>query len=98
MRDRPPPDLDAALRLADLASHHSAKVADIALLFETAAKDRAALSKQASAGKAKHAAASLLYVATRNSWESDRLAAEARFLASLAKSVSTGTRKKSKIA
>ena len=96
LKDPPPTDLDALLRLADLATHHGAKVTAIASLLTRSAKDRALLSKRASAGKVKEGAPSLLYLATRNGWDSGRLAAEAKFLLSLAKSVSIGARKKSK--
>jgi DNA-binding PadR family transcriptional regulator len=94
LKDPPPSDLDAVLRLADLANHYQADAADIASLFERAAKDRVLLSKRASAGKDKNGLASLLYVVTRNDWEAGRLAAEAKFLFSLAKSVSAVRRKK----
>jgi DNA-binding PadR family transcriptional regulator len=87
LKDRPPGDLDAVLRLADLAQHYGAKVADIASLFERAAKDREALAKQVSVGRGKSGVVPLLYVATRNDWDACRLAAENRFLTRLAKSV-----------
>ena len=96
LKASPPADVDAVLRLADLASHHNAKVADIASLFERAARDRALLSKRASAGKVKKGVSSLLYLASKNDWDSNRLAAEAKFLLSLAKSVLGVARKKSK--
>ena len=92
----PPTDLDALLRLADLASHYGTTATAIASLLRRSAKDRALLSKRASAGKVKEGAPSLLYLATRNGWDSGRLAAEARFLTALAKSVSALPRKKSK--
>lgn len=92
----PPTDLDALLRLADLASHYGAKTTDIASLFERAATDRAVLSRRAAAAKNKDGVPSLLYVDTRNAWDSGRLVAEARFLAGLAKSMSGLPRKKSK--
>src|ERR1017187_4663427 len=79
LKNPPPTDLDAVLRLADLASHHNAKLADIASLFERAARDRALSSKRASAGKVKEGVPSLLYPATKSGWDSGRLAAEARF-------------------
>jgi DNA-binding PadR family transcriptional regulator len=87
LKDRPPSDLDAVLRLADLAQHYGAKVADIASLFQRAARDRKVSSKQASSGRGKSGVAPLLYVATKNDWDACRLAAEARFLVGLAKSV-----------
>ena len=87
LKASPPADVDAVLRLADLASHHNAKVADIASLFERAARDRALLSKRASAGKVKKGVSSLLYLANKNDWDSNRLVAEAKFLAGLAKSL-----------
>jgi DNA-binding PadR family transcriptional regulator len=90
LKDPPPTDLDAILRLADLASHYRAKAVEITSLFERAARERAVLSKRASAGKAKGGVSSLLYVVTRNGWDSGRLAAEAKFLAGLAKSVMPG--------
>lgn len=96
LKDRPPTDLDAVLRLADMASHYGAKVTDITSLIERGAMDRALLSKRASAGKVKEGTPSMLYLATRNGWDSGRLAAEARFLTALAKSVSALPRKKSK--
>ena len=96
LKDPPPADLDALLRLADLASHYGAKVTAIASLFTRSAKDRALLSKRASAGKVKKGVSSLLYLASKNDWDSNRLAAEAKFLLSLAKSVLGVARKKSK--
>jgi DNA-binding PadR family transcriptional regulator len=87
LKDQPPTDLDAVLRLADLASYYGAKVADIASLFQRAAQDRVVMSKQASAGKVKVGTASLLYVATKDDWDVRRLATETRFLAGLARSV-----------
>jgi DNA-binding PadR family transcriptional regulator len=95
LKGRPPTDLDALLRLADLASHYKAKVADITSLFERAARERAVLSRRVSPGKANDGVPSLLYVDTRNAWDSGRLVAEARFLTALAKSVSALPRKKS---
>jgi hypothetical protein len=95
LKDPPPTDLEALLRLADLASHYKAKVADITSLFERAARERAVLSRRVSPGKANDGVPSLLYVDTRNAWNSGRLVAEARFLAGLAKSVSGLPRKKS---
>src|ERR1035437_8827442 len=53
LRDPPPTDLDALLRLADLATHYGAKVTAIVSLFKRSAKDRALLSKRASAGAVK---------------------------------------------
>jgi DNA-binding PadR family transcriptional regulator len=94
MKDPPPSDFDAVLRLADLAAYYKVKAADIASLVERAAKDRILLSNRLSAGKDKDGVPSLLYVVTRNSWEAGRLAAEAKFLFNLAKSVSTSARKK----
>jgi DNA-binding PadR family transcriptional regulator len=87
LKDRPPTDLDAALRLADLANHYGAKVVDIASLFHRAAKDRVVMSKQASAATVKDGVASLLYVSTKNDWDASRLTAEAKFLTGLAKSL-----------
>jgi hypothetical protein len=65
-------------------------------LLERAAKDRVLLAKQAAAGKNKNGVVSLLYTATRNVWEADRLAAEAKFLSNLAKPLPGVGRKKSK--
>jgi len=96
LEDPPSADLDALLRLADLASHYGAKTTDIASLFERAATDRTVLSRRAAAGKTKVGAPSLLYVATRNGWHSGRMAAEAKFLRSLAKSATAVAPKKSK--
>ena len=42
-------------------------------------------------------AAGLLYIATRNDWEADRLTAAAKYLVALARSVSATSRKKPKI-
>ena len=96
LKDPPPTDLDALLRLVDLASHYGAKMTDIASLLERAARERALFSRRASAGKVKEGVTSLLYLATKNDWDSGRSAAEAKFLLSLAKSVSAPPRKKSK--
>lgn len=96
LKNPPPTDLDAVLRLADLASHYGAKVTAIASLFERAARERALLSKRASAGKVKKGVSTLLYLASKNDWDSNRLAAEAKFLRSLAKSASAVAPKKSK--
>jgi DNA-binding PadR family transcriptional regulator len=96
LKDRPPGDFDAVLRLADLAAHYERKPADIAQLLERASKDRILSSKQASAGKNQDGLASLLYVVTSNGWDASRLAAEAQFLSRLAKSVSTVPPKKLK--
>jgi len=87
LKNPPPTDLDAVLRLADLARHYGTRISDIASLFERAARDRAVLSKQSSTGRGKSVVAPLLYIAARNDWNACRLAAEARFLAGLAKSV-----------
>jgi DNA-binding PadR family transcriptional regulator len=95
LKDPPPADLDALLRLADLASHYGAKTTDIASFLERAARNRALLSKRASVGKVKKGVGSLLYVASKNDWDSARLVAEAKFLTALAKSVSGLPRKKS---
>jgi DNA-binding PadR family transcriptional regulator len=87
LKHRPPTDLDAVLRLADLANHYGTKVVDIASLLQRAAKDRVVMSKQASAAKVKDGVASLLYVSTKNDWDASRLTAEAKFLTALAKSL-----------
>jgi DNA-binding PadR family transcriptional regulator len=96
LKDQPPSDFDAVLRLADIAGHYKAKVTDIASLFDRAAKDRVLWSKRAAVEKDTDVLASLLYVVTRNDWEAGRLAAEAKFLFSLAKSVSAVGLKESK--
>jgi hypothetical protein len=96
LKNPPPTDIDAVLRLADLASHYGAKITAIASLFTRSAEDRALLSKRASAGKVKKGVSCLLYLDSKNDWDSDRLAAEAKFLRSLAKSVPAVAPKKSK--
>lgn len=96
LKDQPPGDFDAVLKLADLTTHYEAAAADIASLLNRAAKNRVLLSKRAAAGKDKNEQASLPYVVTRNDWEVHRMAAEAKFLFSLAKSLSAVHRKKSK--
>lgn len=96
LKNQPPSDLDAVLRLADLAQHYGAKMTAIESLLKRAAADRTALSKRGPRGKTNDRVPSLHYVATRSGWDSGRLAAEARFLAGLAKSMSGLPRKQLK--
>lgn len=96
LKDQPPSDFDAVLRLADLMRHYNANASDIASFLNRAAKDRVLLSKRAAAGKDENGTASHFYAVTRNDWEAHRMATEANFLVRLAKSQSAGHRKKSK--
>jgi DNA-binding PadR family transcriptional regulator len=86
LKDRPPSDLDSILRLVDVARHYQAKAGGIATFLEAAASDRrlAGTSGRAGPGKTRDAVG---IMATREGWSASRLDAEAKFLASLAKSL-----------
>jgi hypothetical protein len=85
-------DLDAVLRVADMAQHYNAKTTDIAAFLVAAASERrvAARSGVSASG------GSLTLVAMRKDWDVVRLKTEAKFLLSSAEAVSLVPRKNSK--
>ena len=85
-------DLDAVLRVADMAKHYNAKTTDIAAFLVTAASERQMSAR--SGGSASDG--SLTLKALREAWDVVRLKAEAKFLLSSAEAVSLVPRKNSK--
>ncbi len=86
LKDRAPADIEAVLRLVDLATHYQTVPADIAAFLETAASER---RPPRSLSGTRHGAVqdSLGLVITRESWDAIRLRAESRYLAGLARSL-----------
>jgi DNA-binding PadR family transcriptional regulator len=85
LKDQPPSDFDAVLRLVDIAQHYQAKDADVVAFLTAASSERRSPTKS---GRTRlKAADSLGIMVTREAWDTSRLQAEAKFLAELAKSV-----------
>jgi DNA-binding PadR family transcriptional regulator len=85
LKDQPPSDFDAILRLADIAQHYRVKPADIVSFLEAAASERRS-SARSGVSEPLEMHDSLRLVATREAWDLSRLGAEAKFLEGLAKS------------
>ncbi len=85
LKDQPPSDFDAVLRLADMAQHYGATSADIVTFLETVASGRRS-SARSGVSEAHEMRDSLGLVATREAWDVARLKAEAKFIDGLAKS------------
>lgn len=92
MENQPPSDLEAVLRLVDVAQHNRAKPAQIAAFLESAAASRS-VSRASSTSQSEKAQGSLGLVATRASWDAVRQKTEARFLRGLAKSIGSRNRR-----
>jgi DNA-binding PadR family transcriptional regulator len=86
LKGRAPADLDAVLRLADLADHYQTELGDVAAFLETAASERRP-PRRASGARRGAVQDSLGLMITRESWDAIRLRAEGRFLAGLARSL-----------
>ena len=84
-------DLDAVLRVADMAQYYNAKRIDIVAFLEAAASERLVSARSGISAPS----VSLSIVATREVWNVARLKAEASFLLNSAKAVSMVPRKKS---
>jgi DNA-binding PadR family transcriptional regulator len=82
LRDLPPSDFDAVLRLVDVAQHCEARSTDLAVFLEVAASIRRPTRSGTSVPNRL-----LDSVITREAWDVVRLKAEARFLLGLAKSL-----------
>jgi DNA-binding PadR family transcriptional regulator len=83
LRDRPPSDFDAVLRLVDIAQHYQAKSTDIAVFLEAAVSERRPATRTRTSAPRKKRD-SLGLTTTRRAWDVARLKAEASFLAGLA--------------
>jgi DNA-binding PadR family transcriptional regulator len=79
------PDIDAVLRVADVAQHYSAKDDQITAFLEAAASERR-LAARSGTSVSEKIRNSLELARTRGAWNVSRLRAEARFLEGLAKS------------
>ena len=79
---RTPSDLDAMLRLADMAAHYGASPGDVAKFLRAASARTSALAQQAAA--AFEESNGLLYPRMRSRCEAARLLAEAEVLSELA--------------
>ena len=86
LKDRPPSDFDAVLRLADMAQHYRARPADIVTFLEAAASERRS-SARSGVSEPHEMRDSLGLVATREAWDVARLKAEVKFFEGLAKSL-----------
>jgi len=82
-------DLDAVLRVADVAQHYGASAKEIASFLDAAASDRRS-SGRLRISKSNEAGDSFQHMAMQAAWNGFRLKAEAKFLAGLAKSVMSG--------
>jgi DNA-binding PadR family transcriptional regulator len=79
-------DLDAILRVVDMAEHYNAKTTEILLFLKRVVSERQASTKSAfskSEGKKK----SFAHMAISTAWSIARLKAEAKFLAGLSDSI-----------
>jgi DNA-binding PadR family transcriptional regulator len=86
-------DLDAVLRVADMAQHYNAKTTDITAFLVAAASERRVSARSGISSRS----GSLSLVTTREVWNVARLTAEAKFLLGSAKAVSRVPSKNSKI-
>jgi DNA-binding PadR family transcriptional regulator len=91
LKDQPPSDFDAVLRLADMARHYRARTADVVTFLEAAASERRSSARSVVSGL-REMRDSLGLVATREAWNVARLKAEAKFLEELAKSLRQNTK------
>jgi DNA-binding PadR family transcriptional regulator len=88
MKNQPPSDLEAVLRLVDVAQHNRVKPARISAFLEVAAARRdLPVSLGSGIPQSGEADGSLGLMVTRASWDATRLKTEAKFLRGLAKSV-----------
>jgi DNA-binding PadR family transcriptional regulator len=88
-------DIDAVLRVADMAQYYNARTADMVEFFEAVVLERRVPGRFRildSDGKS----SSLGHMPTRRAWNAARLKAEAKFLAALAKSVTSASASRSK--
>jgi DNA-binding PadR family transcriptional regulator len=85
-------DLDAVLRVVDMAQHYNAKTIDIVAFLEAAASERRVSARSGISSRS----GSLSLLTTREVWNVARLTAEAKFLLGSAKAVSQVPRKNSK--
>jgi hypothetical protein len=85
LKDGPPSDFDAVLRLADMAQHYRARPADIVTFLEAAASERRSSARSA-VSRPHEMRDSFGLVATREAWDVARLKAETKFLEGLAES------------
>ena len=83
LQDPAPNDLEAVLRLVDMATHYQAKPADIAAFLADSARNRTS-GTPVRQSLLKFDASSQAYLSTLQGWNSTRLRAESKFLASLA--------------
>jgi DNA-binding PadR family transcriptional regulator len=81
---RVPPDIDAVLRLVDLATQYKMKQAQITAFLERAARNRSDLARQAGARMVTRQQNPLTYAATRSTCDYARLEAEAKAMSELA--------------
>jgi len=81
-------DLDAVLRVADMAQHYNARKADIAEFFEIVVSERRGPARSRFSDPDRKSD-SLGYTQQLAAWSSARSKAEARFLAALANSVTS---------
>jgi DNA-binding PadR family transcriptional regulator len=85
LKDQPPSDFDAVLRLADMAQHYRARPANIVSFLEAAGSERRS-SARSGVSEPREIRDSVRLVAMREAWHVARLRAEAKFLDGLAKS------------
>ena len=85
LKDPAPNDLEAVLRLLDMATHYRADVDDIAGFLKSSARDRTS-GLSAKPSRSKPGDTSGAYLSTLRAWTSTRLQTESRFLAALADS------------
>ncbi len=86
LKDQPPSDFDAVLRVADMAQYYQADRADIAVFLKAAVSARQSPVRSGVLGSSE-TRDSLGIMATREAWDVTRLRAEAKFLDELAKSL-----------
>ncbi len=95
LMDLPPSDLDAVLRLVDVAQHYRASSTDIAVFLEAAVAERRLPARSGTSAACEKRDA-LGLTTTKGAWDAARLKAEGRFLAGLAKSLRQKSAKRPK--
>lgn len=88
-------DLDAILRVADMAQHYNARTADIVEFLEAVVSERK-VPARSRLSDSDGRSGSLGHLTTLVAWNAARLKAEAKFLAALAKSIASTAASRSK--
>ena len=88
-------DLDAVLRVTDMAQHYNSKVADVVGFLEALILERK-MPRRSSLVKSDRTKVALGYKSVLVAWNAERLKSEAKFLATLTKSIKSTATSRSK--